>query len=67
MFNEMSPLSSDTEYLKGSSKSVIDAMTAADPKAVWLMQGWVSNFTTKKRKIDLFKSSSLFLSIVVLC
>jgi alpha-N-acetylglucosaminidase len=39
MFNEMTPLSDDAEYLKQSSVSVMNAMTEADPDAVWMMQG----------------------------
>uniref|UniRef100_A0A8C0G4L6 Alpha-N-acetylglucosaminidase n=1 Tax=Chelonoidis abingdonii TaxID=106734 RepID=A0A8C0G4L6_CHEAB len=40
-FNEMSPLSSDPAYLSGVSAAVLRSMTAADPDALWLMQGWL--------------------------
>jgi alpha-N-acetylglucosaminidase len=41
MFNEMSPTSSDEDYLRDSAAAVIDAMRQADDDAVWLMQGWL--------------------------
>ncbi|XP_065053956.1 alpha-N-acetylglucosaminidase-like isoform X1 [Rhopilema esculentum] len=40
-FNEMTPPSSDPAYLASSSHSVLEAMQAADPDAIWLMQGWL--------------------------
>ncbi|DAZ99319.1 TPA: hypothetical protein N0F65_005170 [Lagenidium giganteum] len=40
-YNEMDPDSTDPTALAAASKAVIDSMTAADPNAVWLMQGWL--------------------------
>ncbi|KAK0140579.1 Alpha-N-acetylglucosaminidase [Merluccius polli] len=40
-FNEMTPPSSEPEYLAAVSRSVFASMTAVDPQAVWLMQGWL--------------------------
>lgn len=40
-FNEMTPPSSDPEYLSAVSRSVFASMTAVDPQAIWLMQGWL--------------------------
>ena len=40
-FNEMDPRSNDPVYLRASSRAVYAAMAAADPDAVWLMQGWL--------------------------
>jgi hypothetical protein len=40
-YNELRPPTSDPGYLKRASESVYAAMTAADPDAVWLMQGWL--------------------------
>lgn len=40
-FNEMIPRSNHTEYLANASRAVFEAMIAADPDAVWLMQGWL--------------------------
>ncbi|KAM8836700.1 alpha-N-acetylglucosaminidase [Spinachia spinachia] len=40
-FNEMSPPSSDPTYLAAVSRSVFASMTAVDPQAIWLMQGWL--------------------------
>ncbi|XP_019409045.1 PREDICTED: alpha-N-acetylglucosaminidase [Crocodylus porosus] len=40
-FNEMRPLSSDPAYLSGVSAAVFISMTGADPRALWLMQGWL--------------------------
>lgn len=40
-FIEMSPPSNDPEYLKGMGRAVYAAMAAADPEAVWFLQGWI--------------------------
>ncbi|CAJ1080460.1 alpha-N-acetylglucosaminidase [Xyrichtys novacula] len=40
-FNEMTPPSSDLAYLSAVSRSVFASMTAVDPQAIWLMQGWL--------------------------
>ncbi|OQR81892.1 alpha-N-acetylglucosaminidase (NAGLU) [Thraustotheca clavata] len=40
-YNELKPHTSDHEYLRASSKAVIDSMIAADKKAVWIMQAWL--------------------------
>ncbi|MBN3323484.1 ANAG acetylglucosaminidase, partial [Atractosteus spatula] len=40
-FNEMTPSSSDPTYLSAVSHAVFTSMTAVDPQAVWLMQGWL--------------------------
>lgn len=40
-FIEMSPPSNDPEYLAGMGRSVYEAMAAADPDAVWFLQGWI--------------------------
>ncbi|XP_064109199.1 alpha-N-acetylglucosaminidase-like isoform X2 [Macrobrachium nipponense] len=40
-FNEMTPQSSDSAYLRSVGASVFSAMTKADPNAIWVMQGWL--------------------------
>jgi len=40
-FIEMSPPSNDPKFLAGMGKAVYQAMAAADPEAVWVMQGWI--------------------------
>lgn len=40
-FNEMTPPSSDPTYLSSVSRAVFSSMTAVDPQAIWLMQGWL--------------------------
>jgi alpha-N-acetylglucosaminidase len=40
-FNENTPPTSDSSYLSGVSKKIYQSMAAADPKAVWVMQGWL--------------------------
>ncbi|XP_066954766.1 alpha-N-acetylglucosaminidase-like isoform X3 [Macrobrachium rosenbergii] len=40
-FNEMTPQSSDSAYLRSVGASVYSAMTKADPSAIWVMQGWL--------------------------
>ncbi|KAH0956765.1 hypothetical protein HN011_009096 [Eciton burchellii] len=52
-FNENEPGRSDLSYLRNVSYSIFSAMHAADPQAVWLMQGWLfvhdSTFWTEPR------------------
>ena len=40
-FNEMNPATNDTEFIRNSGKAIFEAMTNADEKAVWIMQGWL--------------------------
>eukprot|EP00117_Sycon_ciliatum_P016941 scpid38479/ scgid16158/ Alpha-N-acetylglucosaminidase; N-acetyl-alpha-glucosaminidase; Alpha-N-acetylglucosaminidase 82 kDa form; Alpha-N-acetylglucosaminidase 77 kDa form len=49
-FNEMNPSSSDPSYLANTSAAVFQGMRAADPDAIWLMQGWLflSGFWNEK-------------------
>lgn len=35
MFNEMSPKSSDPDYIKSTSAGMFESMVSADDKAVW--------------------------------
>ena len=46
-FNENEPPSGDSAYLSKLSRRVYEGMKAADPKAVWVMQGWLF-FSDKK-------------------
>ena len=41
VYNEMVPSTNDTEYLRRSSKGTFEGLRAADPEAIWLMQGWL--------------------------
>jgi len=43
-FNENDPRSKDPEYLSKCGKTQFDSLRAADPKAVWVMQGWLFVF-----------------------
>jgi alpha-N-acetylglucosaminidase len=43
-FNENVPPTSDSAYLDGMSKKVYASMAAADPAAVWVMQGWMFHY-----------------------
>ncbi|KAI0107278.1 glycoside hydrolase family 89 protein [Nemania sp. FL0031] len=47
-FNENNPASGDLGYLESVSKNTWNSLKAADPDAIWIMQGW------------LFASSSAF-------
>ncbi|MEP6611275.1 MAG: alpha-N-acetylglucosaminidase [Mucilaginibacter sp.] len=40
-FNENEPPTNDTTYLAALSARVYQAMSNADPKATWVMQGWL--------------------------
>ena len=39
-FIEMSPPNGDLKYLAGIGRAIYEGMAKADPKAVWLLQGW---------------------------
>ena len=39
-FIEMNPPSGDLKYLAGIGRAIYEGMAKADPKAVWLLQGW---------------------------
>mmetsp|Transcript_14706 Transcript_14706/g.25215 ORF Transcript_14706/g.25215 Transcript_14706/m.25215 type:complete len:686 (+) Transcript_14706:2-2059(+) len=41
IFNEMVPYSNNSAYLAASSGAVYKALNLFNPKAVWLMQGWL--------------------------
>ena len=43
-FNENVPPTTDSTYLDGMSKKVYASMAAADPAAVWVMQGWMFHY-----------------------
>lgn len=40
-YNEMDPRTRDPDYLRQASAGVVNGMRAADPAAVWVMQGWL--------------------------
>lgn len=40
-FNENIPPTNDSTFLSGVGKKVFQSMASADPKAVWVMQGWL--------------------------
>ena len=41
VYNEMLPPTNDTEYLRRSAQGTFEGIRAADPEAIWLMQGWL--------------------------
>src|SRR5579859_1895891 len=43
-FNENVPPTTDSTYLDAMSKKVFASMAAADPSAVWVMQGWMFHY-----------------------
>ena len=43
-FNENVPPTDDSTYLSGMSRRVYTSMAGADPKAVWVMQGWMFHY-----------------------
>ncbi|KAI1176547.1 glycoside hydrolase family 89 protein [Nemania sp. FL0916] len=40
-FNENNPASGDLDYLQSVSKNTWNSLKAADPEAIWIMQGWL--------------------------
>ena len=43
-FNENLPPTNDSTYLNNISKKVFQSMAIADPKAIWVMQGWMFHY-----------------------
>lgn len=39
-FIEMKPPNGETDYLNSLGKSILKGMTASDPQAIWVLQGW---------------------------
>jgi alpha-N-acetylglucosaminidase len=46
-FNENTPPTNDSLYLDGISKKVYQSMSDVDPKAMWIMQGWMFSYSAK--------------------
>ncbi|XP_063708711.1 alpha-N-acetylglucosaminidase-like [Culicoides brevitarsis] len=40
-FNELKPPSNEPSYLKNVSTAIYNVMSAVDPEATWLLQGWM--------------------------
>ena len=43
-FNENRPPSNDSTFLHNVSRKVYESMASADPKGIWIMQGWLFHF-----------------------
>lgn len=43
-FNENQPPTNDSTYLSNMSQKVYQAMSVADPRGKWIMQGWLFHF-----------------------
>lgn len=46
-FNENIPPSNDSAFLDSMSKRVYASMALADPKAIWVMQGWMFSYNVR--------------------
>ncbi|MBA2627291.1 MAG: alpha-N-acetylglucosaminidase [Gemmatimonadales bacterium] len=46
-FNEIDPPTSDSTFLAGMGRTVYESMRAADPHAVWVLQGWFLYYQAK--------------------
>ncbi|KAG8193238.1 hypothetical protein JTE90_005585 [Oedothorax gibbosus] len=44
LFNEMPPPSNDPSYLQSCAKNMYKSLTAVDPQATWMIQGWMFYF-----------------------
>ena len=60
-YNEMMPASGDPDYLSSVSTSTYEALSAANPAIIWLLQGWLfyneQSFWTQER-IDAYLSGA---------
>jgi alpha-N-acetylglucosaminidase len=43
-FNENVPPSNDSTFLSGITNKIFESMANADPKATWIMQGWMFHY-----------------------
>ena len=55
-FNENLPPSNDSIYLNDISKKVFESMSHSDPKAVWVMQGWMFHYQAEFWKTTQIKA-----------
>ncbi|MFY8165268.1 MAG: alpha-N-acetylglucosaminidase TIM-barrel domain-containing protein, partial [Sediminibacterium sp.] len=55
-FNENLPPSNDSIYLNDISKKVFESMSHSDPKAVWVMQGWMFHYQAEFWKTKQIKA-----------
>ena len=46
-FNEINPPTDDSTFLAGMGRTVYESMRAADPDAVWVLQGWFLYYQAK--------------------
>ena len=55
----MLPITNETEYLRRSSQGTFEGIKAADPEAIWLMQGWLfvnEAYFWKKEQVEAYLS-----------
>jgi alpha-N-acetylglucosaminidase len=55
-FNENKPPTDDSMYLNDVSKKVFESMSAGDPQATWIMQGWLFHHGAKFWKTPQIKA-----------
>jgi len=55
-FNENVPPTNDTTFLKQISNKVFRSMANTDPKAVWVMQGWMFHYNDEYWKLPQIKA-----------
>ena len=67
-FNEMTPASSDLEFIRRSGEAIYEAITDVDKDAVWLIQGWTFQypFWRKKERVKALLLSIDLGSMIVL-
>lgn len=46
-FNEINPPTDDSTFLAGMGRTVYESMHAADPDAIWVLQGWFLYYQAK--------------------
>lgn len=69
-YNENNPFSGDTDYLRNVSYNTWQSLKAADPEAIWMMQGWLffsnSAFWTQDRIQAWFSGIEVNTDMIVL-
>ena len=55
-FNEVDPASNTTEYLKSAGEAMIGGLKESDPKAIWVLQGWLFAYSPFWKNANLIEA-----------
>ena len=67
-YNEMPPSTKDTKSLRRSSRGTFEGIREADPKAIWIMQGWLfvnEAYFGKKEQVEAYLSVVIIFFFII--